>query len=166
MYQHMDVCWPPFIGTDLFPPNLCNGLVRSDGSAFCLEIVPHYKVRCRFPASQPVSLITLGFHTLPDHDAYLPSTSSQLRCLQLEMTITCSVVVGCVFFFSSPIGNTLLVGKVEGRKVLSWYITPERCLSLFYFMIQFFSVLLYIYQMSVKYVCVCAYACVIMIYFC
>lgn len=72
----------------------------------------HHSTRCTAdsPASQPASqptnqsasqsasLITLGFHTLPDHNAYLPSTSPQLRCLQLEMTITCSVIVGCLFF--------------------------------------------------------------------
>ena len=66
------------------------------------------------PASQSVSLITWGFHTLPDHNAYLPSTSPQLRCSQLEMTITCSVIVGCVF--SNPLGDSLLVGGVEGRR--------------------------------------------------
>lgn len=100
LLQHSDTCtfavqanlqrgWTFFLSP-------CNGLVHSDGSAFYSEIAPHYKVHCRFPASHSASLITKGFHT-PDHNAYLPSTSPQLRCVQLEMTITCSVVVESVF---------------------------------------------------------------------
>ena len=133
-FQRMNACCASYLsaGTAFFP-SPCNGLVRSDGSAFYSEIAAHYKVHCRFPASQPasqsVSLITWGFHTLPDHNAYLPSTSPQLRCSQLEMTITCSVIVGCVF--CNPLGDTLLVGGVEGRKVQSWHIKPEQLLQSF-----------------------------------
>lgn len=89
-------------GTAFSSPSSCIGLVRSDGSAFYSKTAPQYKVHCSFPASKPASLITLGFHTLPDHNTYLPSTSPQLRCLQLEMTITCSVIVGCLFFSLCP----------------------------------------------------------------
>ena len=67
----------------------------------CATLQGALQILC-LPASQSVSLITWGFHTLPDYNAYLPSTSPQLRCLQLEMTITCSVIVGCVFFPPQP----------------------------------------------------------------
>lgn len=115
-----------------FFPSPCNGLVRSDGSAFYSEIAPHYKVHCRFPASQPASqsVLLLGdfTHCLITMLIF-PSTSPQLRYSQLEMTITCSVIVGCVFF-QPP--RWYFVGRQGWRKEGSlWHIKPERLLQSF-----------------------------------
>lgn len=109
------LCKLPFSRDGLFPRVPAMGWFTVMAQLSIQKL--HHTTRCTadsLPASQPVSLITWGFHTLPDHNAYLPCTSPQLRCLQLEMTITCSIIVGCVFF--QPLDDTLLVGRVEGRK--------------------------------------------------
>lgn len=100
-----------------FFPSPCNGLVRSDGSAFYSEIAPHYKVHCRFPANQPVSQ---SYYLGISHTAWSQCLSS------LHISSAEVFAIGndnhmqryCrMRFFSNPLGDTLLVGGVEGREV-------------------------------------------------
>lgn len=68
-------------------------------------------------AYQPVSQsITWGFHPAADYRAYPASTSPQLRCWQLEMTITYGVIVESAI---SPSARTdsLCLCRVKGRNV-------------------------------------------------
>lgn len=122
------------------PPGPCSGLVPSDGSASFLDIAPHNKVHCSFPASpppgRPVSQsITWGFHPAPDYTAYPASTSPQLRCWQLEMTITYAVIVGCAI---SPRAraDSLCLRWVKGGKVsdISIFLFHTSFLPSFFFL--------------------------------
>lgn len=156
-------CKLPFSRDSFFLPKFLHWACSQWWLSFLFKNCTTVQGALQFPsqqASQSASLITLGFHTLPDHNTYLPSTSPQLRCLQLEMTITCSVIVGCLFFLSPPtsfLGDTLLVGRAKGNNVLSRQIKmlqSFKCKGIKYKIFSFFLFLFLLFHyLSIISVC-------------
>lgn len=153
-------CKLPFSRDSFFLPKFLHWACSQWWLSFLFKNCTTVQGALQFPsqqASQSASLITLGFHTLPDHNTYLPSTSPQLRCLQLEMTITCSVIVGCLFFLSPHQLDTLLVGRAKGNDVLSRQtkmLQSFKCKGIKYKIFSFFCVFISLISLLVYHLCV------------
>ncbi len=124
----------------------------------------HHTTRCTadsLPASQPVSQ---SYYLGISHTAWSQCLSS------LHISSAEVFAIGndnhmqryCRMHFSNPLGDAWLVGRVEGRKVLSWHIKPEWLLQSFMcstnillFFPFFLFLFVYIYHLSVIFICTC-----------